>query len=274
MLICYLDEAGCTGCLPAHDSPVQPVFIPAAVILDAERLPRLTMDFLRIKHRFYPNRMGTHFLDSIRVEVKGSEIRAHLGGRRGKKRHAIGVLDAFLDLLEEYDAKVIGRIWIKEIGREHSNRALYTSSVQAICSYFQHLLEAKGDTGIFIADSRRKHQNSDVSHSVFTQKFSSVRARLRRFVEVPTYGHNENHVGLQLADWLCSALLFPLATFTYCRRHIKSVHVNDEFGTVQERYGKRLMRLQHRYRQQGRYQGGIVVSDGLGQRHGGLLFRP
>lgn len=272
MLICYLDEAGCTGCLPGSDSPIQPVFVPAGVILDAQHLPQLTLDFLRIKRRFYPRRMGPRFLDAIRAEIKGSEIRAHVAGRRGDRRHALGVLDAFMSLLEKYQAKLIGRVWVKEIGRENSNRALYTSSVQAICSYFHHLLNLQGSSGILIADARRKHQNSDVSHSVFTQKFSAAGDRLARLIEIPTYGHNENHVGLQLADWLCSALLFPLATYSYCRGHIRSVHVSDEYGIIRDRFGRRLMRLQYRYQQRGRYIGGLVVSDGLAHRSGGLLF--
>jgi len=242
------------------------------VILDAQCLPDLTREFLAIKKKFYPRRMRPQFLDGIRVVVKGSEIRAHVAGRRGDRRQAIGVLDAFVLLLEKYEAKIVGRVWVKEVGRENSNQALYTSSVQAICAYFHHLLCSRRRSGFVIADARRKHQNSDVSHSVFTQKFSTAHNRLTRLVEVPTYGHNENHVGLQMADWLCSALLFPLATYSYCRGHVKSVHVNEQHEVIQVRYGKRLKRLQYRYQERGRYVGGIVVSDGLAHRSGDALF--
>jgi hypothetical protein len=32
---------------------------------------------------------------------------------------------------------------------------------------------------------------------------------------MPTFGHSENHAGLQLADLVCSALLFPMAMDAY-----------------------------------------------------------
>jgi hypothetical protein len=38
MLICYVDDAGCTGALPTAESPVQPVFMVGAVVLDQARL--------------------------------------------------------------------------------------------------------------------------------------------------------------------------------------------------------------------------------------------
>ena len=41
---CYLDESGCTGFLPAADSPIQPVFVIAGLIIsaDSDRLTFLT----------------------------------------------------------------------------------------------------------------------------------------------------------------------------------------------------------------------------------------
>jgi len=269
-----MDEAGCTGCLGSATSSVQPVFIPAAVIIASDRLQELTRDFLNIKRRFYPRRLPKQLghLDHVRAVIKGREIRTHVAGRRGDVRQAVGVLDAFLALLESHHVRVVGRVWVKEIGRENSNQSLYTSSAQAICSYFHHYLETKDSLGLVVADTRRKHQNSDVSHAIFTQKFSERGDPLGRLVETPTYGSSENYVGLQLADWLCSALLFPISTYAFCLGIVESVHVSENFAVLRERFGKRLMRLQHRYRSDGRYCGGIVVADGLRGRSGSLLF--
>ena len=33
---------------------------------------------------------------------------------------------------------------------------------------------------------------------------------------MPVFAHNQNHAGIQIADLVCSALLFPMATTRYC----------------------------------------------------------
>ena len=58
-------------------------------------------------------------------------------------------------------------------------------------------------------------RHNDVSHSIFTQKFSPAARNYQRLVELPTFGHSENHAGLQICDIVCSALLFPIACFAY-----------------------------------------------------------
>jgi hypothetical protein len=93
-------------------------------------------------------------------------------------------------------------------------------------------------------------------------------------VEMPTYGHSENHVGLQLADLICSALLFPMAVSACCVGAVTNPHVLPEYGGLRRRYGGRLKALQYRYLEAGSYRGGIVVADGLAQRPGRILFEP
>lgn len=63
---------------------------------------------------------------------------------------------------------------------------------------------------------------------------------------MPTFGHSENHAGLQLADLVCSALLFPMAVNAYCAGAIASVHVRPEYVVLRDRYAARLEALQHR----------------------------
>ena len=48
MWICYVDEAGCTGVLPAIVSDIQPIFVIAGVIVDQTRLRQLTVDLLNL----------------------------------------------------------------------------------------------------------------------------------------------------------------------------------------------------------------------------------
>ena len=91
---------------------------------------------------------------------------------------------------------------------------------------------------------------------------------------MPVFGHSQNHAGLQLADLLASALLFPMATYCYCSVHVQNVHVDAGFGDLVTRYGERLKAMQHRYHDdRGRRIGGLTVSDPVGRSPGGILFR-
>ena len=70
MDLCYIDESGDLGALPAHaftKANHQPVFVVAGIFIHGDCLVDLTYDFLAVKKRFYP---GLHyasedFLDSI-----------------------------------------------------------------------------------------------------------------------------------------------------------------------------------------------------------------
>jgi hypothetical protein len=91
---------------------------------------------------------------------------------------------------------------------------------------------------------------------------------------MPVFGHSQNHAGIQIADLLCSALLFPLATRRYCTGHVTNVHVDAGFAQLARRYGQRLRAMQHRYTDDlGHNKGGITVSDPVGRQHSGRLFQ-
>ncbi len=274
-----MDESGDTRNLPATPphGHVTPVLVVAGVVIDQRMLESLTREFIKLKTRFYPRlvRHSSHRLGRILPEIKGADIRRSLrvGARRKNRRQALFFLDAFMDMLEYHDAKIFGRVWVKEIGGPCDDRATYTFSVQAVCGDFQNLLESRGDTGLVIADSRSPTPNAAVAHSIFTQKFKTDGDRYPHILEMPTFGHSQNHAGLQVADLLCSALLFPMATHCYCTGYVKNVHVDPGFGALAERYGTRLYAMQHRYEDDDeRRRGGITVSDPLGHRSGKALF--
>jgi uncharacterized protein DUF3800 len=276
--VCYVDESGDTRPLPVGNKTITPVCVIAGIAVEQAALSNLTREFLELKCNWFPNQMprGTRRLSRMLVEIKGADLRRAMrdGAKRRNRRHALGFLDAFVTLLEDFDAQLIGRIWVKAPGKSIAETALYTSSLQAICAYFQHHLEASESEGIVIADSRTPGKNTEVSHSVFTQKFKYAGDEYSRILEMPTFGHSDNHAGIQIADLLCSALLFPMATSAFCTGYINSVHVQGDFEILRRRFGARLSKLQYRYRDEnGRYRGGITVDDRLGQRRGGQLFR-
>ena len=152
---------------------------------------------------------------------------------------------------------------------------VYTSSIQSICTCFDHQLTQASDIGACIADSRNKFKNVNVSHSIFTQKFSTTAQAYPRIVELPTFGHSDNHAGPQVCDILCSALLYPVACHTYCTGHVNNVHVQPAASYLRQRYGNQLKALQYHYLDAAtnRYRGGLVVSDAIAQRSASLMFR-
>jgi hypothetical protein len=275
--ICYIDESGDTGTVPHANSPVQPVLVIAAVALDHTNLTALTHAFINLKQKFSPSLAGrnSHRFDVLLNEMKGTDIRRGVvSGRRRESRRAIGFLDRYVELLEFHRVRIFGRVWVKKLRYAMDGKAVFTSSVQAICRSFQEYLTGTNDSGIVIADSRTPGQNVPVAHSIFTQKFRVAGDPYHRIYEMPTFGHSNNHVGLQVADLLASALLFPIAAYAYCSGHVNNIHVNHKYQVLRDRYGQRLERLQFRHlNHDGRRCGGITVSDELGSKSGAHMFK-
>lgn len=276
MKICFVDEAGCTGKLPTHDSRIQPAFVLTGMIIDYLKLRTVTERLLQHKQRFFPNAVrNTHYLSGILDEVKGSDLRRNAASReRNVRRHTFGYLDGIMSICEDANVRLIGRVWIKNIGENFDGLSVYTSSVQRMCEYFQKYLTQEDELGFIIADSRLKPLNSQVAHSIFTQKFRIAGDCYDRIIELPAFAHSDNHAGLQIADTVCSGIVFPIAVETYCRGILNSIHVRDGFDQLKTRYADRLRMLQFRYQDEsGASKGELVVSDGLTKRPGGLLFR-
>jgi hypothetical protein len=273
-----VDEAGCTGMLPASTSDIQPVFVLCGVDFSAAHVADLTHDFLHLKRRFFPalGEPGSHYLSLILPEVKGSDMRRQaISDSRRRSRHALGFIDAVVKLIEKYDGRLYGRVWVKAPGHQFNGRSVYTFSLQYICRWFNDRLAAEGSRGIIICDSRNKALNSVASHSVFTQKFRASGDAYPQIAEMPSFGHSENHAGVQIADLVCSALLVPLAIHAYCRGRLTGIHVND-YSVLRERFAARLAALQHRSAEisTGRMAGGVTVDDKIGKRGRSLMFPP
>ncbi len=275
MKICYVDESGDDGNLTTPTVNVQPLLVISGLIVDYQNLHRLTLDFLALKTNFFPG-VAQHrlHLDRILHEIKGSELRKKAASnRKRERRHAIGVLDDAIDLLERCGVRLIGRAWVKGIGEQFNGRSVYTSSVQSLFNYFQIYLEQENDLGIFIADSRTATDNTRVSHSIFTQKFKQSGDDYNRILDLPTFAHSDNHAGLQLSDWVCSGIITPMVIETYCNGHVNNLHVRPRYADLKARYQERIKPLLFRYQEvNGRWRGGITVSDAIAQRPSSLLF--
>jgi hypothetical protein len=278
MYFCYVDESGCTGMLPNPHSNIQPLFVIIGVIFKQDNIINLTNDFIQLKKRFFPKLCSSpYFLDYMNKEIKGSEIRKLIKkGNRNQKRFALTFIGQIVALLERYDAQIVGRIWIKEIGTRMKSKAIYTFSIQQITNHFQHFLSNNDYKGIVIADSRDKALNANVSHSIFTQKYKTSGDAYDKILEMPVYGHSDNHAGIQIADIVASAVFFPIAAHVYCSGHVAdTTHHHPAFLNIRDYYGIQLRDLQYRYQNQSSgnvMTGGITVSDPIGHQNGGRLF--
>jgi len=277
MFLCYVDEAGCPGALPSADSSVQPVLVVAGLILPQEKLRTVTTELLALKSTFNPNmvKQSAEHLSKILIEVKGADLRRDIReGNRDQRRYAMRFMAKALDILERAQARIVVRLWIKKPAADFNGTAVYTSSIQWICQCFQNYLLENDGTGLVIADSRRPAQNVNVSHSIFTQKFRATGDPFERILETPTFGHSDNHACIQIADLLCSAFLFPIATHVYCLGHVQSMHVSDEYAQIVSAFSDRLKNIQYRYLDKDqRWRGGITVSDSIAQRSASEIFR-
>jgi len=277
MKICYVDESGCTGVLTSATSPIQPVLLITGLIIDVQNLPILTNDLLKLKQRFFPNLApsSTTHMGWMLKEIKGGDLRKDAcEGGRNLRRHALGYLGEVVGLVERVGGRLVGRVWIKGIGAPLNGNSVYNYSIQSIYADFQDFLVKHNDYGTVIVDSRLKHLNTAVAHSIFTQKFKVTGDAYNRVIELPAFSHSDNHAGLQVADTLSSAVMAPMAIHTYCVGHVTNVHVRPRYAAIKDRFKVRCQALQHRYNgANGHTRGGYIVSDALAKRPGGLMFR-
>jgi hypothetical protein len=274
MLVAYVDDAGDVQTVPTRATVVTPVLVFGGLVLDAGSLPQLTRDFLALKRRFFGGRLGSrHLLDDILIEVKGAELRGMMRGSHRKRRLSIRFIDELLTLLEGNGARILGRVWVKQVGVPLDGTAINTFSIQAMCETFQHLLVARGEEGLMVVDSSTPGLNAMVSHSIFTQRFRAAGDHYERLLEMPVFGHSKNHAGLQIVDILSSGLIAPMAARAYSLGEVSGVHVHARYEEIRERFASRLRPLQHRYQDEnGAWRGGFAVSDPIRRRHGGHLF--
>ena len=275
--ICYLDETGCTGALPAANSPIQPVFVLTALFVDESKLREMTTEFVRLKTKYFPAKFSqlTHHLESMRIEVKGTDLKKALRGQLSQraKQTAERFLDEILTLLKSLDAKLVSRIWIKGVGKPFNGKSVYTVTTQHVARDFEHHLVQCASRGLVIADFRDPGSNSHVSHCIFSQKFKKSKKKKKQIstayqslVESPVFGISDNHAGLQIVDLLSSALICPMATYTFCTGHVNNVHVNANDQYIKQRYKNRLRALEFKHLSGKSNRYGFSVSDAHAQR--------
>jgi hypothetical protein len=265
----YIDEAGDFSTVTERSCAAQPVFAIAGVIVAEDRIRALTYGLLDLKREYYPDIIGAdgRELDAMEIEIKGDMLRRHLrSSSRGPRRRAVSFTDRALGLLEQHRCRIVAKVYIKGIDDPLPSVPVYSASMQMLAKTFDGWCAEHDGHGVIVADARRVGENRNSSHSLFTQRFGRATPDpYTHITEPPLFGHSNNHAGLQYADTLCSALLFPMACYQYCSGHVDNAHMSERYREVVMRFGDRLNRLRF-YTAKPNSAGGIVVSDRLERR--------
>lgn len=279
MRLCYVDESGTAEMLVDPDPDQQPVIVIAGVSLPECELTKITHDWIALKKRFEPvlARSGKGWLDAILHELKGANLRKgfRTSASVRQRKRAIGVIDGTLKLLEEYDAKILGRVWMKKLDTENNDMGIHASSLQFICRGFDASLP-KDERGMVVVDSQIYQHNHRLAHSLFTQRFGQ-RPKHLGLVDMPVFGHSDNHAGLQIADLLCSAILAPIASAVYAGKYEKwNKHCQSGYLDIRERFGGRLGALTYKWKspKTGKKCPSVIVNDPISKRGARLMWGP
>ena len=275
MLICYVDEAGNVGVYDPTDPASTPVFALAGVSVDDTRADDLLMDYLRLKQRFEPSLRNRLLSDVIQHEAKGAGLRRNIRtpGSRNTRRRAIGYLDHVLRLLEDYGAKVFGRVLVKRAGEVYSPSSTYPSAVADLATTLDRQACDSGLRSLMILDAQTKVKNEGNVHTITTRRYRHGGNAFPTFLESPVFGHSDTHALLQLADLLVSGLVYPAAGAAYLPSLPGDAHRDPAYQAIRTTFGSRLANLEYRYvDDNGRRRGGFRVIDRVGARPARLLF--
>lgn len=273
MYLCYIDESGDTGMLDTKKDDSTPVFVISGIFLDHTQIRAFIQGFIELKKSYFPsvyNGMRHH--DIIKEEIKGSDLRHRkIIKNKAKWRHTSAFIGDFFKLLRKCEVRFCSKIYVKKPDTQNDSNAMYTSSIQYICDEFQAFLDEKNEVGIVVSDSRNHVQNINVSHSIFTQMFKNTGDNYSRLVDMPTYGHSNNHSGLQACDILCSTLLFPIAAHTFCIQHmqeLRNTHIQPCHEQLRLAFSGEINQLQYRRKSDKGYQiGGVFITNNMNDIH-------
>jgi len=253
MRFCFIDEAGDSQPINSPTQNIQPLLVISGLIIDGSKIPLLTKEFIQLKKRYFPNKFSTlnHDLDILIKEIKGDELRKKIKTQNFSSSNiqsTFRFLDSIFSLLKKHDVKLVSSIWVKNFGQPLVDRSIYTLTTQQICIRFNHYLHENNDNGVVIADYRDPTKNRYVAHSIFTRKHQHKGDSLPRLYEVPTFGISDNHACLQIADILCTTLIFPMATQVFCDGIINNTFIHPNFELLRLKYKKRIRNLQYHFK--------------------------
>lgn len=273
MHICYIDESGDSQPVQSNVDDKQPMLIVAGLFVDAQRISRITDEFISLKRRFYPKlfKDEKHALNVLLKEIKGSDLRSDVRRHpvtNPRIEHHFKFIDGVLSICKAHGIKLVARVWVKKYGQALDDRSVYTITAQNIAKRFQHFLIDQESRGMIIADFRDPARNRYVAHSIFTQKHKLGKGgdAYPSIEEAAVFGISDNHACLQIADLICSTILYPIAGRVVCDGTFNNVHTHPNYDSIVQRYSKRIKAMQYHCAENGQRRWGITVEDPHGRR--------
>lgn len=214
-----------------------------------------------------------HRIQRIRAGVKGVSLRRSWadGANSGQLELATEALDGLFDLLDRYEASLLGQVYIKSGERPFYGQQLYELAIDSIASLFQLFLEERDDQGVIVIDSRNDIGRHNTTRALFATKLAPEGDGLSRIIELPVHGNDLNHAGLQMADWVASGLFLPISVRAYRPDANWSGSGNDPgYDALTARYLPRIKVRSYTSILDGQPVGGLSVADYHGGQ-GGLL---
>lgn len=95
---------------------------------------------------------------------------------------------------------------------------------------------------MLLADFREPKLNAQMSEGICQAKFNT-RDELPRLLDAPVFGHSQSHAGLQAADWIASAPLFPCASSRHATELAGHPYLHEHDRRIARRYRRRLAAL-------------------------------
>lgn len=218
MLTLFIDESGCPGQLRTLDSPVQPLLVVAGIALDTSHLAEVTRKFARLTQRYHhgqsrPNEICTDIQAEL---VKGSDVRRAIRANPSSPElKELAFLDSVLSLMKTHRARLFGTVIVKHVGQEFDGQVVYGRALHEVVRTFHEQLLASDTFGTAIADFREAKLNGRVSVELMEAKLGPLGDQLPRLLHLPTFGNSEVHAPLQIADLVCSALVWPIAAHRF-----------------------------------------------------------
>ena len=243
-LTCYIDEAGCSGSLPSASAGIQPFLILAAVSLRTADDTVFTRQFTAIKQTYFDSRSeGPRVVKSLFQEIKGCELKAEMRREPRGTGPAHVLLNSLLSLLAQFNASLFARVAIKPLGEKFEGKKVYALAMHQLAGDFHRLLELRCLEGSIVADFREANLNALMSQPICDAKYQ-LRDELPRLAGAPTFGLSQSHAGLQAADILASALLFPTVSFKQRAGLSEHPHLHENDRLIALRFRTRLRGLQ------------------------------
>ncbi|MDA7023989.1 DUF3800 domain-containing protein [Pseudomonas fragi] len=268
MHICYIDESGDSQQIRSAVDNKQPMLIVAGLFVDAQHISKITDEFICLKRQFYPKlfKNEKHALNVLLREIKGSDLRSDVRRHSASHpmvEHHFKFIDGVLKICKTHNIKLVARVWVKRYGQALEDQSIYTITAQNIAKRFQHFLIDQASRGMIIADFRDPARNSYVAHSIFTQKHKLGKGgdSYPSIEEAAVFGISDNHACLQIADLICSTLLYPIAGRTVCPGSFDNVHTHANYDAIVQRYSRRINAMQYHCSENGQRRWGITVED-------------